>query len=67
MSRGMGNSASGKSCNCEIKNKENWKIIGYIKYRGLKTGYIINCNKCFNQWNTKAKYCENLEKASYLK
>jgi hypothetical protein len=65
MARGLGSSASGKSCICEIKDISNWEIVGYTK--GFKRGYIVFCNKCRKQWNTKAKYCEELKKSSNLK
>lgn len=65
MARGFGTSASGKACECEDKNKDNWTIIGYTGR--MKDGYTINCNKCGKQWDTKANYCKDLKKASYLK
>lgn len=62
MARGLGASASGKSCNCNPKDKSNWNIVGYAGKK--KTVY---CNKCHAQWDTSAKYVEELQKASYLK
>lgn len=58
-------SASGKACCCELKDKNNWTIIGYTK--GITKGYIIECDTCKAQWNTKAKYVSELKKASWLK
>ena len=29
MARGLGASASGKSCSCNPKDKSNWNIVGY--------------------------------------
>lgn len=52
----MGNSASGKACKCEIKDKNNWEIVGRS---GKKK--IIRCHKCHCQWNTSAKYIKELE------
>ena len=62
MARGLGVSASGKSCSCNPKDKSNWNIVGYAGKK--KTVY---CNKCHAQWDTLAKYVEELSKASYLK
>lgn len=62
MARGLGSSASGKSCSCYPKDKNNWNIVGYSGKK--KTVY---CNKCHAQWDTSAKYVEELSKASYLK
>ena len=62
MARGLGASASGKSCNCNPKDKSNWNIVGYAGKK--KTVY---CNKCHAQWDTSAKYVEELSKTSYLK
>lgn len=62
MSRGFGASASGKACTCENKDKTNWEIIGYA---GKKK--IVSCSKCHAQWNTSAKYTNELKKASYIK
>ena len=55
----MGSSASGKSC-CEVKDKSNWEIIGRS---GKKK--IVYCNKCRSQWNTSAKYTEELKRMWY--
>ena len=62
MARGLGVSASGKSCSCNPKDKSNWNIVGYAGKK--KTVY---CNKCHAQWDTSAKYVEELSKVSYLK
>lgn len=62
MARGLGASASGKSCTCNQKDKNNWEIVGYA---GRKK--TIYCNKCHAQWDTSAKYVNELPKASYLK
>lgn len=62
MARGLGASASGKSCSCEVKDKSNWEIIGYAGKK--KTVY---CSKCKSQWDTSAKYVNELNKANYLK
>lgn len=62
MARGLGSSASGRACHCEVKDKANWEIVGYA---GKKK--IVWCNKCHAQWDTSAKYTEELRKASYLK
>ena len=62
MSRGLGASASGKSCSCNPKEKSNWNI---VEYAGKKK--TVYCNKCHAQWDTSAKYVEELSKASYLK
>lgn len=53
----MGSSASGKSCCCEVKDKSNWEIIGRAGKK--KTVY---CNKCRSQWDTSAKYTEELKR-----
>jgi len=65
MARGFGSSASDRACMCKEKNKDNWTIIGYTGR--MKDGYTVSCSKCKNQWDTKAKYCKDLKKASYLK
>lgn len=62
MSKSFGSSASGKSCSCIPKDKSKWEIIGYA---GKKK--IIYCNKCKAQWDSSAKYVEELPKAGYLK
>ena len=62
MARGLGTSASGKSCCCNPKDKSNWEIVGYAG-----KSKIVFCNKCRCQWNTSAKYVDDLKKASYLK
>lgn len=58
MARGyMSSSASGRACCCKQKDKTNWFIIG-------KTGKkkTIECIKCRSQWDTNAKYVEDLKK-----
>jgi hypothetical protein len=62
MSRGLGASASGHSCICNPKDRTNWQIVGYAGKK--KTVY---CNKCRSQWDSSAKYVDELPKASYLK
>lgn len=61
----MKSSASGRACQCGIKNKDNWRIIGYTGR--FKDGYTVECSVCHNQWDTKAKYAKELKKANYLK
>lgn len=58
MARGyMSSSASGKACCCKVKDKSNWEIIGRAGKK--KTVY---CNKCRSQWDTTAKYTEELQR-----
>jgi hypothetical protein len=62
VARGFGSSASGRACHCKVKDRANWEIVGYA---GKKK--VVYCNKCYAQWDTAAKYAEELKKASYLK
>lgn len=61
----FGSSASGKVCSCKEKDKSNWTLIGYTK--GKSIGGVVQCDICNAQWNTKAKYINELKKASWLK
>lgn len=62
MSRGMGSIYKTNKCNCDNKN---WNIVNKKNIKsGKQSGkiiYIIYCNNCKKQWETSAKYAQELD------
>ena len=62
MARGFGELAKNKPCICENKSEwyvEHIRIIQKGKLFGKKVA-IVCCRQCNGNWNTSAKYIENL-------
>lgn len=63
MSKGLGAICKTNKCNCD--NPE-WKITDKRKVKSGKqfgkTIYLIYCMNCKTQWETSAKYAEELDK-----
>ena len=59
---GRNSTANTGKCKCD---KENFQVVGYEGR--FKDTYVIQCKKCYAQWLSKAKYCKELPKASWVK
>lgn len=61
----MGALFTTKACTCKVKDKSNWVRISPIsntKYPSC----ILKCNKCMNQWESKARYIKEIKKSDLM-
>lgn len=66
MARGMGATYKTTRCICENPDMSNWSIVRKTTIQsGKQFGKVkalVYCDKCHHQWETSAKYIEQLKR-----